>query len=114
MPAPHTHAADQQRASVAARLTQLPTFYTYKDVLEIVFAGDEDLFTDAWCDGSLPLAVRTCCMETMGERTAEIYLLRRLVRQQTERLTEGRQQADRLAAVLTELLAEVRKEPTRG
>ena len=67
--------------SLTDRLDQLPTYYTYKDVLTIVFADDEDAFLDAYCDGRLPSAVRALCAGTMGDTLLQTWLLRRVVRQ---------------------------------
>ena len=63
-------------------------FYSYKDLLEEVFGEDEDHFIDAWCSGVLPPQIRRACEDTMTERTMEILLLRRVVRQ-LGLLTEG-------------------------
>lgn len=62
------------------RLAQLPPYFTYKDVLTIVFGEDEDAFLDAYCDGRLPLAVRAICEETLGVVRMQVWLLRRSVR----------------------------------
>lgn len=70
-----------------ARLLDLPRFYTYKDVLEQVFAGDEDAFTLAYCDNSLPQETRQIILETAGAHVLTVWLLRLLVRQQGQLLT---------------------------
>ena len=55
-------------------------FYSYRDVLDLLYAGDEDAFLDAWCDGTLPWAIRHACEDSMPPRTMELALLRRIVR----------------------------------
>lgn len=70
-------------------LDQLPRFYGYRDVLAC-FGEDQDAFVDAFCDDTLPPAVRQTCLDTMGERLLEVWLLRRLVRQMHELLVESR------------------------
>lgn len=81
-----------EREAILARLGQLPTFYSYKDVLASVFEGDEDAFTDALCSDTLSLDVRLTILDTMQPRTLETMLLRRIVRQLnvvTEQLARG-------------------------
>jgi hypothetical protein len=65
--------------ALAAKLATLPTYYGCRDILAL-FDGDEDAFTDAWCDGSLPLVVRHTILETAAPRFLELCLLRRIVR----------------------------------
>lgn len=71
-------------APLEDRLASLPRFYAHREVLEIVFGGDEDLFLDAWCDGSLPLNVRATCTASMGEALLGVWLQRRSCRLQAE------------------------------
>jgi hypothetical protein len=68
------------------RLATLPRFYTYKDVLEVGFAGNEDAFTLAYCDGSLPPEMRQVVLDTAGVALVTVWLLRLLVRQQAQML----------------------------
>lgn len=65
--------------ATADRLSRLPRFFTYRDVLEDVFLGNESAFVDAWVDGALPPAVCKACEETASPRTLELQLLRRIV-----------------------------------
>lgn len=67
-------------ASLPERLATLPKYYSYRDVLELVFAGDLDGFTDAVCDGTLSPMVIAAVLDTAPPRTLEILLLRRIVR----------------------------------
>lgn len=71
---------------LATKLLALPRFYTHKDVLDQVFDGDEDAFTDAFCDGTLPPTVRAVVWEG-GASWLNTLLLRRLVRQQNDLLS---------------------------
>lgn len=64
-------------------LAALPKYHTWREVLDL-YHGDEDAFLDAWCDGTLPLAIRGICEETLGYDRLQSWLLRRLVRQQQE------------------------------
>lgn len=63
-----------------ATLAALPRFYSARDVLDTCFGGDEDAFYTAWCDGSLPLAVRQTCEETLDPVRLQNALLRQIVR----------------------------------
>ena len=79
-------AAPTAPTDLDARLARLPRYYTYKDVLALVFDGDEDAFTRAYCDGSLSAPVRDLITETAGDQRLLVLLLRLLVRQQAQLL----------------------------
>lgn len=72
----------------AKRLAKLPKFFSWRDVLDDVFLGDEDAFASAWCDGSLPFEVRRHILETLPPLLGQMLLLRRIVRQNDQLLRE--------------------------
>lgn len=59
----------------------LPRFFAYRDVLEILFDGSEAAFADAWVHGTLSAPVRAACLESMSPRYLEVLLLARMNRQ---------------------------------
>lgn len=66
--------------ALAERLNALPRFYSHRDVLDQVFAGDEDALVDAWVSGALPPAVRQVVWEG-GVHWLNTLLLARMCRQ---------------------------------
>lgn len=64
-------------------LSTLPRYYTWRDVLAL-YGDDEDAFMEAWCDGTLPAAIRGGCEESLGQPRIQTWLLRRIVRQQAQ------------------------------
>lgn len=64
--------------TLADRLSLLPRFYSHQDILDC-FAS-EDAFIDAYCDGTLPQAVRKTLLETAGVERLTVWLLTRQVR----------------------------------
>ncbi len=84
-PAPPT--VTQAPLPLAARVqVYLSThrFYSYRDILADLFAGNEDTFLDAWVSHALPPEMEAVIAETAQPRTLELLLLRRLVRLQGE------------------------------
>lgn len=88
---------------LAARAADLPTPYTWADVLTQLADGDEDRFLDLWITSALPHAVRLRCLQTLPDRTLLLLLLRRLVRQQTALLEQQKQALLGLQAIVTAL-----------
>jgi hypothetical protein len=72
------------------RFSPLPRFYGYKDVLALCYGDDTDQFLDAFCDGSMPLAIRHVVEDTMDPNRLVAWLLRRMIRQLNELLVEAR------------------------
>lgn len=77
----------RSKADLDARLAQLPRFYTHHDVVDQVFAGDEDQLVDAWVQGLLPQAVRLVIWEG-GAQWLNTLLLARLCRLQFQILIQ--------------------------
>ncbi len=61
----------------------LPKYYGWKDIAAL-YGDDEDRLVDAYCDGTLPPALRHAVNETVGPQLLQTWLLRKLIRQQTE------------------------------
>ena len=103
---PASTAAHATLASLVAqsdleeRLAGLPRYYTYKEVLQLAFFGDEDAFFAAWAAGALPAAIRRECLVSLPPRMLEVGLLRLQIQQTT-----------RVAALLDALLDEIRRAP---
>lgn len=60
-------------------LAGLPRYYTARDVVEIVFAGDHDAFVDAWAGRALPPGVRQTLEELVPADRQQVWLLQRLL-----------------------------------
>ncbi len=70
----------QSHAGVALAATALPRFYTWQDVIDVVFGGDADACIDAWIHGRIPRAVEQAFLETCPPRWLEVRLLTRIAR----------------------------------
>lgn len=63
----------------AAGVASLPRFYACQDVIDLVFGGDTDAFTQAWCAGVIPPHVWKACEAAPGPIDLNRLLLRRIV-----------------------------------
>ncbi len=77
----HERSAPVAITDPLAEFARTHTYYAWSDVVDEVFAGDEDAFLDALCGGTMPAAVRRTCEETLGPDMLIAVLLRRVVRQ---------------------------------
>lgn len=60
-------------------LDRLPRYYSPRDVVDLVFAGDHDAFVDAWCTRALPWPIRKACEEQIPAEQQQVWLLQRLL-----------------------------------
>lgn len=82
-------------ASTAPKLTPaqisalhaLPRFYTYSDVLDRVFKGNEEAFVRAWTSGLLSQEIRKQIEESVERTRVHTWWLQRIA-QQLDQLLE--------------------------